>query len=132
MGFPSGSAVKNLPAMQEPQVWSLGGEDSPGEEMATHSSILTWNIPRTKESGGLQSMGSQSQTWLKRLSSNTNKFIDRHTASVYENLSLFDVEKYSWFPGAELQIKGFLDTTLHIYLNFVVSEETGAWISFTV
>ena len=83
MGFPSGSAVKNLPAMQEPQVWSLGGEDSLGEEMATHSSILTWNIPRTKESGGLQSMGSQSQTWLKRLSSNTNKFIDRHTASVY-------------------------------------------------
>ena len=48
-----------LPAMQETQVQSLGGEDSPGEGMSTHSSILAWKIPWTEEPGGLQSMGSQ-------------------------------------------------------------------------
>jgi len=47
-GFPGGSAVKNLPAVQEPQetrVQSLGQEDPLGEGMATHSSILAWRIP---------------------------------------------------------------------------------------
>jgi len=54
--------VKNLPAMQETQVQSLGGEDLLEKEMATHSSILAWEIPRTKEPGGLQSMGLQRTT----------------------------------------------------------------------
>ena len=45
MGFPSGSAVKNLPAMQEPQVQSLGQEDPLEENMATHYNILAWRIP---------------------------------------------------------------------------------------
>ena len=61
-GFPSGSVVKNLPAMQEPQeaqVQSLGLEDPLEEGMATHSSILAWRIPWTEEPGGLQSTGSQ-------------------------------------------------------------------------
>ena len=51
--------VKNLPAVQETWVWSLGWEDPLEKEMATHSSILAWKIPRTEEPGGLQSMGSQ-------------------------------------------------------------------------
>ena len=51
--------VKNLPAMWETQVQSLGQEDPLEEEMATHSSILAWRIPWTKEPGRLQSMGSQ-------------------------------------------------------------------------
>ena len=54
--------VKNLPAMEEIQetwVRSLGQEDPLGEEMATHSSILAWEIPWTEEPGGLQSMGLQ-------------------------------------------------------------------------
>ena len=51
--------VKNLPATQETQVQSLGGEDPLEKEMATHSSILVWKIPWTEESGGLQSMGLQ-------------------------------------------------------------------------
>ena len=62
MGFPSVSAVKNLPAMQEmqeTQVLSLGQEDPREEEMATHSSILAWEIPWTEEPGGLYSMGLQ-------------------------------------------------------------------------
>ena len=59
MGFPGGSVVKNLAAMQETQVPSLGWEDPQKKEMVTHSSILAWRIPRTEERGGLQSMGSQ-------------------------------------------------------------------------
>ena len=51
--------VKNLPAMHETQVRSLGWEDPLEEEMATHSSVLAWRIPWTEEPGGLQSMGSQ-------------------------------------------------------------------------
>ena len=51
--------VKRLPTMQETQVQSLGWEDLLEKEMATHSSILSWEIPWTEESGRLQSMGSQ-------------------------------------------------------------------------
>ena len=46
----------------------LGGKDSLEKSMATHTSILAWGIPRTEEPGGLQSIGSPSQTQLKRLS----------------------------------------------------------------
>ena len=49
-------------------VQGLGWEDPLEGGMATHSSILTWRIPWAEEPGGLQSMGSQSQTRLKRLS----------------------------------------------------------------
>ena len=51
--------VKNLPAVQEIRVRSLGWEDPLEKEMATHSSILAWKISWTGEPGGLQSMGSQ-------------------------------------------------------------------------
>ena len=51
--------IKNLPAMQETRVGSLGWEDPLEKEMATHSSILAWRIPWTEEPGRLQSMGSQ-------------------------------------------------------------------------
>ena len=51
--------VKNLPAMQETQVQSLGREDPLENRMATHSSILVWRIPWTEEPGGPQSTGSR-------------------------------------------------------------------------
>ena len=51
--------VKNLPAMQEMQVQSLGWEDPLKEGMATHSSTLDWRIPWTEEPVRLQSIGSQ-------------------------------------------------------------------------
>ena len=54
-GFPSGSAAKPPPAMQE----TLGGEDPLEQERATHSSVLAWEIPWTEEPGGPQSLGSQ-------------------------------------------------------------------------
>ena len=56
--------IKNLPAKQETWVRSLGWDDPLEKEMATHSSILAWKIPRTEELGGLQSIGSQSRTQL--------------------------------------------------------------------
>ena len=63
-GFPGGSVVKNLTAKQEMQVRSLAQEDFPEEEMATHFSILAWEIPWTEEPGGLWSMGSQN-SWTQ-------------------------------------------------------------------
>ena len=56
VGFPGGSVVKNLLAQQETWVQSLGWEDLLKKEMATHSSILAWQIPWTEEPGRLQSM----------------------------------------------------------------------------
>ena len=60
-GFPGGSVVKNLPAIQETQVQSRSREDPLEEGMATHSSILVWRIPRIEEPNGLHSM------WLQRV-----------------------------------------------------------------
>ena len=51
--------IKNPPAMQETWVGSLGPEDPLEKGMATHSSILAWEIPRAEEPGRLQSLGSQ-------------------------------------------------------------------------
>ena len=60
-GFPGGSVVKNSPVNEgdtgDPDL--IPGEDPLEKEMATHSSILAWEIPRTKEPCGLQSAGSQ-------------------------------------------------------------------------
>ena len=58
-GFPGGSVIKNPSAVQEMGVRSLGQEDPLEKDMATHSSILAWEIPRTQEPGRLQSMGLQ-------------------------------------------------------------------------
>ena len=58
-GFPGGSVVKNLPAMQEARVQFLGREDPLEKGMATHSSILAWRSPWTEEPGRLQSLGLQ-------------------------------------------------------------------------
>ena len=56
--------LKNLPVMQEIQVWSLVWEDLLESEMATHTYIRAWEIPWTEEPGGLQTMWWQSQTQL--------------------------------------------------------------------
>ena len=59
MSCQGGFVVKNLPGIQEIQIWSLGQEDPLEKEMATHPSILAWEIPWTDKPGGLQSMGFQ-------------------------------------------------------------------------
>ena len=66
-GFPGGAVVKDLPADAgdvRDAGSSPGREDLLEKEMATHSSILAWEIPKTEGPGGLQSMGSHSQTQL--------------------------------------------------------------------
>ena len=64
MEFLVAQTVKNLPALQETRVQSLGQEDPLEKRMATHSSVLSWEIPWTEEPGGLQFVGSQSRTRL--------------------------------------------------------------------
>ena len=71
MGFQSDSALKSSSTrkeMQDTQVWFLGWEDPLEEGMAMHSSILAWRIPWTEEPGRLRSMGLQSWTRPKQLS----------------------------------------------------------------
>ena len=65
MGFPAGSAVKNLPAWSETQVQGLCQEDPLEEGMASHSSIDSRSIPWTEEPGGLVHGVTKSQTRLK-------------------------------------------------------------------
>ena len=56
--------VKNLPAVQETHVQSLGLEDALGKEMATHSSIFVWKIPQTEDPDRLQFMRLQ-KSWIR-------------------------------------------------------------------
>ena len=64
-GFPGGTVVKNLPANAGDMGLIPGSERSLCKEMATHSSILAWEIHWTEEPGGLQSMGSQNSQTLR-------------------------------------------------------------------
>ena len=67
--------VKHLPAVRETRVRSLGWEDPLEKEMATYSSTLAWKIAWTEEPGRLQSMGSQSWTWLSGFTFTFTKII---------------------------------------------------------
>ena len=71
MASSGGSVLKNLPAVQETQVRSLGREDPLEEGVATHSRILAWEIPWTEEPGGLQCIGLRSRTHAKGLPSSS-------------------------------------------------------------
>ena len=59
--------VKNLPAMRETQVQSLGQEDPLEKEMETHSNFLAWEIPWTEDPSGVQSKGSQKSDTTEQL-----------------------------------------------------------------
>ena len=75
-GFSGGSVVKNSPANQETQVWSLGLEDPLKKKMAAHFSILAWEISWAGDTGRLQSMGSwKNWTGLTGLSESLLVFI---------------------------------------------------------
>ena len=99
--------VKNLPAMQETWVTSLGQEDPLDKEMATHSSILTWRIPRTEVSGRLQSMESQRvrHNWV------TNTFT---SLSMIVNSQIYEQGPNSEF----LHSLDFLERTYHLEFWF--------------
>ena len=100
LGFPGDSVVRNTPAMQETWVQSMDQEDPLEKEMATHPSVLAWEIPWTEESGGLQSMGSQrSQTWLWLNHNNTDSLPSKRRVSSLPEipcLALFTAPSSVW------------------------------------
>ena len=71
--------IKNLPAIQEPWVRSLGWEDLLEEKMATHSSILAWKIPWTEKPGGLQSTGCKESGTTEHTYTHTRVHARTHT-----------------------------------------------------
>ena len=90
--------IKHLPAMWETQVWSLGWEDPLEKEMATHSSILTWRIPRTEEPGELRFMGSQRVRH--------DQVTNTHTHTLYYNLKALSWKKntiINWHLGEPIR-----------------------------
>ena len=93
--------VKNLPAMWETPVRSLGQGDPLEEGMATHSSTLTWRIPWSEEPGGLQSMGSQGvgYDWA----TNTLKQCNHLSLNIYHRLAIQFLKSYHW-SGISLQM----------------------------
>ena len=105
LGFPGGSVVKNLPAMQETQVWSLGREDLLEKGMATHSSILAWRIPWTEKPGRLQSM------WLYRVGHNW--VINTLTFTALSSEHTFSLKSYSYYWG-ETHTQPYSNRMVHI------------------
>ena len=102
--------VKNLPAIQEAQVWFLGWEDPLEKEMATHSSIRAWRIPWTEEPGALQSMGSQwvrhnfatkpppPQWWFKKFCKEDKSLEDKSTVPGHQKLTNWeDHQNWSFY-----------------------------------
>ena len=87
-----GAVVKNLPAMQQTWVQSLGQEDHLEKEMVTHSSIFAWRIPWREEPGGLQSTGFWSQT---RLSTHTH---------IHTKIIIGKMPPHLWRPRGQLSL----------------------------
>ena len=99
--------VKNLPAMQETRVQSLGQEDALEKGLDTHSSILAWRIPWMEEPGGPQSMGSQ------RIGHNWSDLAPGHTTSSFSILPSMDI----YVPSISWLLKIVLQWSLgHMYL----------------
>ena len=90
--------VKNLPAMQETWVWSLGQDDSLEKEKAIHSSILAWRIPRTAQSTGSQRVG---RNWVTHFHCNSKlpDFIKQKAFSImpiFHNFLYRILIKFQW------------------------------------
>ena len=86
--------AKNLPAMQETQVQSLGWEDPMEKGMATHSSILAWRIPWTEQPGGLQSMGHKESDTTEGLTQDILTWL-------YQQRPYFQIRSHSQLPGVK-------------------------------
>ena len=110
-----GKKKKNLPAMQEILVWSLGWEDLLEKEMATHSSILAWRIPWTEEPGGLQSMG------LPRVG---HDWVTKATHPTWKAKGYTKIQNWlKMYPGIEMLSHGSLwygrETLLRVTNSFL-------------
>ena len=94
LGLPGGSAVKNLPVMQETQVQSLDWKDLLEEGMATPSGILAWRVLWTEKPDWLQSVGSQ------RVRHNWNDWACRHEGLIFNKVTF-------WSAGVGTQMREF-------------------------
>ena len=119
--------VKNLPAMQDTQVQSLGWENPLEKEMATHSSVLAWRIPEKGEPGGLPSMGSHKvkHDWGDLAAAAA-------AAAAYSAFLLFFIAATFYFPdflfqffklfsvlGSWRRERRTLKLLLHIWFSFI-------------
>ena len=113
--------VKNLSAMHDAQVLSLGQEDFLEKKMATHSSMLVWEIPWTKESGGLQFMGSQrvEHNWA------ANTFIPIHFSSLIPRMSVFSL---AIFCLTTSHLPWFMDLIFQVPMQYC-SLQHWTWLS---
>ena len=114
--------IKYLPAMWETRVRSLGREDALEMEMAAHSSILGWRIPRTEEPGGLQPTGSQRVGHKNK--NRKDKLIYSVNLSFQQDgfsegcfcCSLFAFHIETWFPSEDLKWSILAPTDPHVHL----------------
>ena len=125
--------VNNLPVMQKTQIRSLGWEDPLEEEMATHSSILAWEIPWTEEPAQLQSMGSR--TVRHDQATNTHK-------GLLNLVSLKSLENNTWFyilgSGSSIYFQACLTfflssssiraTLIYSVNETILTSQTQVWI----
>ena len=88
--------VKNLPAMQETQIPSLGWEGPQEMGMHTHAGILAWRLPWAQEPGRLQSMGPQSRTPLSDFRYFTAKLVSRESWQPAVRVTAFPRGCTSW------------------------------------
>ena len=105
--------VKNSLKKPQTQVWSLGSEDPLQKEMATHSSILAWRIPQTKELGKLQSMGSQRvrHDWVINTSTYPRTvMVKRGISPLYSGAEpeIQTIKEVEWFPACLVLITWLL------------------------
>ena len=130
-----GSGVKNLPAKQETWILSLGLEDALEEEMATHSSILTWRIPWTEEPGRLRPWGCKESDATEWLSNNRASYASLCYIFVDPSLSLKNphfclkmgrskkttVNRYHHLSSTDPLVKGAIKCILYLYLSIYLS-----------
>ena len=137
--------AKNLPTMQETWVQFLGLEDALEKEMATHSSILAWRIPRTGEPGRLQSMGTQESDMTQRLNHPTklrcktvkqrlrlpiytNIFIQKTSYSQFLTFFHF-LHRFQHIPKQLIYIKTFL-LSAHFSPPWLLKLSPSSWLTF--
>ena len=120
--------VKNLPAMQETLVQSLGREDPLEKGMATPSIVLVWRIPWTEEPGGLQSTGSQNLTELKLF--HFHKKRKRQHRNTAEEHGVF-LLSYNYFNVVQLQF--FFSLRWVLFASYlIIFPDSMSWECFSV
>ena len=119
--FPDGWVVKNLPVKQETWAQSLGQQYPLKKEIATHSCVLTCEIPWTGEPGGLQSMGSQKSQTTERLKSNSSSCNEMHV--------LANLQSPVGWKGEGISRDLGRDVYTLLYFKWVTQQGPTAWHS---